>query len=142
MDNDFDFDAYTAEFAEDGNIAELQDAFAAAEAAAKCAGKDRVTYAATVDGTAHFEVVVAGKVVLKALVNEDAEAALPAGMVVPAGVKCHAIMISTPDGQTVIPTNGRTFTLPGRSHSEGSVVTSYVKRRITRFLVQAYALGL
>lgn len=142
MEENFDFDAYTAELADDENIAELNSAFKAAEAAAKCAGKDKVAYVATVDGVAHFEVVVSGRTVLRALVNECAEVPMPAGMHVPAGVKCHAIMISTPDGQTVIPTNGRTFTLPGRSHSEGSAVRSYVKSRISRFLVQAYALGL
>jgi hypothetical protein len=142
MSDNFDLDAYTAEFAGDENITELNNAFKAAEAAAKCAGKDKVAYVATVDGVATFEVVVSGRTVLRALVNEDAEAPMPAGIQVPAGVKCHAIMISTPDGKTVIPTNGRTFTLPGRSHSEGSVVRSYVKTRITRFLVQAYALGL
>lgn len=141
-DFDFDSDSYAAELAEDTSIAELQDAFEAAEAAAKCAGKDKVVYVATVDGVAHFDVIVSGKTVLKALVNEDQEAALPAALVVPTGVKAHAILISTVDGKTVIPTNGRTFTLPGRSHSEGSVVRRYVTKRITRFLVQAYGLGL
>jgi hypothetical protein len=140
MNENFDFDAYAAEL-DDENIAELQNAFHAAEAAAKCAGKDKVTYVATVDGVAYFDVIVAGKTVLRALVNEEAEAPLPAGMVVPAGVKCHAIMISAIDGEVILPTNGRTFTLPGRSHSEGSVVSNYVKRRIARFLVQAYGIG-
>lgn len=141
MEENFDFDAFAAEFATE-DAADLENAFKAAEAAAACKTKDRVAYVATVDGVAHFDVWAAGRIVLRALVNEDAEVAMPEGMPVHEGVKCHAIMISTPDGKTVIPTNGRTFTMPGRSHSEGSVVTKYVRSRITRFLVQAYGIGL
>lgn len=104
--------------------------------------KDGLTYLATNDGVATYELVVEGRVVLHVLVNEAAPVEIPAflqGKIHPQAT-VHAIMVAKPDRSVVLPTNG--LAVMGKHHLNTDTIKAYIYPRGVRFIIQVHGIGL